>query len=263
MTVTTKSTQKGRALVTPRRSGPPTRTYDVPDWDNGEQPAAGEQPPAGAEQPAADEQPAGAEQARRPRRRAGPPVWGWLVALLIAALAGIGAGSALALTPQSAPGHQAGGSGSAGPSSSPSRTPSASAGPVAVRRTSSFDPSGGSGITEQNGTFETEHYASADFGGLKQGVGLVLDLGSKHRVRAVRLNVLTGGLGLKLYALDSPPSSTSDLGSPVGSLSSAAGHVTLRDSASAAHRYLVVWVSRLAPSQGKFKAAFTDVKVRG
>jgi hypothetical protein len=188
-------------------------------------------------------------------------VWGWLIALVVAALAGAGAGAALAMTPNTTATGSPGGGGT--PSAS-SPSPSASSPhSIAVQRSFSFDPSGHSGISKQDGLWQTEHYASAHFGNLKKGVGLVLDLGAAKHVRAVRLNVHSNGLGLRLYALDSPPSTVGDLGQPVARASGAAGATTLRDSASGAHRYLVVWVNRLAPSEGRYQAVFGDVAVRG
>jgi len=72
--------------------------------------------------------------------------------------------------------------------------------PVPVLFTTSYDPSGGSGFVRvAPGSYETQHYASAAFGGLKPGVGLLLDLGQPRTISAVEVTSAAagtrGGLG--------------------------------------------------------------------
>ena len=78
------------------------------------------------------------------------------------------------------------------------RHSSAAGPPVAVASAKAFDPAPGDGV-EHDGdlhnlfdgnpqtTWETQSYASARFGGLKDGVGFALVLGSPHKVSQLKL----------------------------------------------------------------------------
>ena len=69
----------------------------------------------------------------------------------------------------------------------------------------SFDPSGGSGFRRDGAAWRTQTYVSADFGGLKDGVGLLLDLGASQAVIKVTLDVVDAPIAVELRAGDSPP----------------------------------------------------------
>lgn len=147
-----------------------------------------------------------------------------------------------------------------------------------VERVVAIDPEGGDG--EENpadaalavdGSAETawrtsQYFGSADFAGLKSGVGLVLDLGEVHQLTSVEVQVAGGPTNLSVYT-----SSTQERlpSSPVGMRLVA----TRRDVTDAAvmalddqvlSRYVVVWISRLPEvADGVFQGQVREVVVRG
>ena len=137
-------------------------------------------------------------------------------------------------------------------------TPAATASAAPAARVdatvSSLDPSGGSGFERRGDQWRTQTYRTAQFGGLKPGVGLVLDLGSPQRVRSVTVEALTPGSRVGLRAADDAPASGADL-TAVGDEVTADGRTTLRADG-AVHRYWVVWVSSLGPRGDGFGATF-------
>jgi len=150
-------------------------------------------------------------------------------------------------------------SGTATPSASGSRA--AVAVPAAI---TSFDPSGGSGFRQESGsTWRTQTYQTAQFGNLKQGVGLVLDLGSARAVSTVNLDVVGGPIGVELRAGDERAASAGGY-QKVASADSASGPTTLTPPKDAGkHRYWLVWVTRLASQGGGYRAVIRDPAVKG
>ena len=126
--------------------------------------------------------------------------------------------------------------------------------PLPDAKVSSFDPSGGSGFrSEGNSTWRTQTYRSATFGNLKPGVGLLLDLGSKQQLSEVTLNATTDGLTVELRAADDRAASV-DGYKQVGKPAQASGATTLKADSGGAHRYWLIWVTKLAAVDGGFRA---------
>ena len=134
---------------------------------------------------------------------------------------------------------------------------------VAVPATiTSLDPSGGSGFRKEGAsTWRTQTYQSADFGNLKDGVGLLLDLGSGREVRTVTLDVVGGPIAVELRAGDDRGTSAGGY-SKVASAGSASGATTLTPKDAGKHRYWLVWVTRLASQDGGFRAVIRDPAVK-
>lgn len=153
--------------------------------------------------------------------------------------------------------------------------------PVAVRRPApldmsravvqDFDPYG-SPPREQRETvglatdgdrstaWSTERYRSAALGGIKPGVGLLVDLGTARALSRVELDV-TPGAALELRAGDvlgsdetSLPVVARDRGSP--------GRSTLVPSTRLSARYWLVWVTRLPADDGRFRAGVEELVLR-
>ncbi len=151
----------------------------------------------------------------------------------------------------------------------PAAAPSSAAAVVPVSVTS-LDPVGGSGFesdtTGSARVWRTQTYTSADFGRLKPGVGLVLDLGSPRPLSAVTFDAGPAPITVELRAADSTPTATAaglDAAVVTGPVS-ATGATTLAASTGGAHRYWVVWVSRLgARDGGGFGATIEQVTTRG
>jgi hypothetical protein len=110
--------------------------------------------------------------------------------------------------------------------------------------------------------WQTEWYATPNFGGLQSGTGLLIDMG--HTVTVTSVDVTLGpeaGTDLEVRAGNS---------SSVSSLSTAAaeygagGTVQLKLTAPAQARYVLIWITKLAPDgQGTYQAKVYNITVNG
>lgn len=93
--------------------------------------------------------------------------------------------------------------------------------PVAVEDVAAFDPAevdghdGGDGVEndeqlpnlldgDPDTTWRTERYDDTDFGNLKPGVGVVLDLGASHRLASATVETASPGISYELRVADEP-----------------------------------------------------------
>jgi hypothetical protein len=185
-------------------------------------------------------------------------------------LSGIGAPrSANEQTP--APSASAPASAPAPTSSAPSSTsaaPSAAPAVLPVAAISALDPQGG-GENSQTApravdgdpatAWESQRYNSAAFGGLKDGIGLLLDLGTEAQVSSVALT--DGGEGGSVSLLTAPVPSL-DGSQPVAT-APAGGQQTLTPAQPVRTRYLVVWFTQLPTTDGVFRASVAEIAVTG
>jgi hypothetical protein len=109
--------------------------------------------------------------------------------------------------------------------------------------------------------WRSERYDNAQFGGIKKGVGLAVDLGDPVRVAAVTLTAPGSGGLVELRSADSPDydgSSRIARGRIDGS-----GHVALNPGKAVTTRYLIVWFTR-APQQsnGENRVLVDEIDVR-
>jgi eukaryotic-like serine/threonine-protein kinase len=97
----------------------------------------------------------------------------------------------------------------------------------------------------------TEHYNSADFGGIKDGVGIRFDLTESSDVSVVEIDTPEGGWSADVYVADAPSDTIEGWGTPVGSIQDAPGDasVTLGPPAPIGSTVLV-WFTHL-PSSGR------------
>ena len=115
--------------------------------------------------------------------------------------------------------------------------------------------------------WETVGYASADLGGLKPGVGLVLDLGGRTGVRAVELVLPVEGVTVEAWvSAEAPTGAPADAAGAglVGRATDAGGTVTLDDDR-VEGRWVTLWFTTLGgpADDGRFRAEVADVEVRG
>jgi len=139
--------------------------------------------------------------------------------------------------------------------------PTASAARLAAT-VSSLDPSGGSGFRSQGGSWRTQTYTSADFGNLKSGVGLLLDLGSPQTVSSVGFDVTGGPVTVELRSGDER-SATETAYARVTGPAAASGATSLAVKDGGKHRYWLVWVTKLAAQDGGYRAVLGAPVVRG
>ncbi len=107
----------------------------------------------------------------------------------------------------------------------------------------------------------TQRYRTATFSGLKQGVGLVVDLGSAKPVSQVRVGLTAKGAALQLRTSSSDPASL-DQTREVAEVTSAGTLATLRPPTAVRTRWLLVWVTGLPrdPDEG-YRVGITDLAV--
>ncbi len=111
--------------------------------------------------------------------------------------------------------------------------------------------------------WETQGY-NENFGpdGLKDGVGLLFDLGSEREVREVVVDVLGGTTEVELHVSPNPerPRSLDDL-TRVAAGSTSEGRIRLVPDTTVPERWVVVWLTSL-PSDGSFRGRISEVRIR-
>ena len=155
--------------------------------------------------------------------------------------------------------------------------PSAASGPVTSLHISSAQAFGPQGLSDGDnpqvaqsvvgggaqGPWSSQWYATAQFGNLKQGTGLLIDMGHSVTVTSVRINLASyGGANLQLRVGD-------PAGGPSGMQVAArandvGGTVRLRLPSPESVRYLLVWFTLLPPNgAGQYQATVYHVVVNG
>jgi len=140
--------------------------------------------------------------------------------------------------------------------------------PIAILSATGFDPQG-DGKENNNRAprvydgnpataWTSEGYNTADFGGLgKKGIGVRLDLGQPTSVNHVTIDLGAGPADVTVFAAtkDSLEGAT-----VIGAASSASGRIQLNAaSAMPQAQYVIVWVTKLAPDGGRFRASISEI----
>ncbi len=182
----------------------------------------------------------------RPRRRVLAPVLVVVFIALALAVAGVLIGNTLA------DGGLFGGDDTAATTTT---TPAATDTPLSVTATTSFDPQGDDGeenestaalaIDDDPATaWVTSTYNSADFGGLKDGVGLVLTLDRAAALASLTVTSGTPGWTADVYVAAAPASDLAGWGQPVAT-GQAMGAETTVDLGGADGAAVLIWVTGL------------------
>jgi hypothetical protein len=137
--------------------------------------------------------------------------------------------------------------------------------PVALAAVSGYDPQGTGGEHDADASkatdgdpstfWYTEHYNSSDFGGLKDGVGLVVDAGRAAKVARITVTSATPGFSARIESGSSP----SGPFTPVSGTQTVNSSTTFAVSGAAA-RYYVVWITNLGSHAS---VDVNEVKARG
>ncbi|MFC5172406.1 protein kinase family protein [Streptomyces mutomycini] len=144
--------------------------------------------------------------------------------------------------------------------------------PVSVVRAQDYDPLGADG-SEKPASIEnvydgdassywtTDGYYSADFGRLKEGVGVVLDLGKVQQVGNVEVSFLGGSTSVELRSTEG--SSIPQLPDAFTKITKGTGtKVSLKPDKAVQARYLLVWLTKLPLSDdGNYRGKISDIKV--
>lgn len=144
--------------------------------------------------------------------------------------------------------------------------------PVAIVDAQDYDPLGSDG-SEKPATIRNAHdkdpgsywstdgYFSADFGRLKEGVGIVLDLGKVQQVDTVDVSFLGGSTSVELRTTKA--SSVPGLPGDFTEVAKGSGtKVALKPDKPVQARYVLVWLTKLPPSgDGNYRGKVADIKI--
>lgn len=112
----------------------------------------------------------------------------------------------------------------------------------------------------------TTYFNRPTMGGLKDGVGLILDLGQKRRVSQVVLTLAGSPTSVRIYGSENatvPPDAVGDL-DRLGAAKRAGEHVRISLNDDAETRYLVVWLTSLPEvANSRYRGEVREVVVRG
>jgi len=157
------------------------------------------------------------------------------------------------------------------PSDTPTQEPTKEAAgePLAILKASGFDPEGDG--RERNSeaprvydgdksTFwSSEGYASANLGGLKKGVGIIVDLGQTAKVKQVELE-LPDAADVTVYVNGD---NTLDGATELGSSSGKKGTVTITADKPATGKFVMVWFTKVSQvNDGRYRATLAEITVR-
>jgi hypothetical protein len=151
-------------------------------------------------------------------------------------------------------------------SPSPEAAPTA-AEPIAILSATGFDPEGDQ--REKNSqaprvydgdlstTWTSEGYGTAEFGGLKKGVGVLLDLGQPTSVRQVTIDLGSGPVDVTVYSANDP---SLEGATEIGSANAARGRVKIKPTTTKPRgQYVIVWFTSLVPDKAQFRASIAEV----
>jgi 5-(carboxyamino)imidazole ribonucleotide mutase len=110
--------------------------------------------------------------------------------------------------------------------------------------------------------WSSDWYATADFGNLQAGTGLLLDMGRAVTITSVRLTLGPApGTDLQLRAGDTPVLAGLR---PAASLSGVGGTVQLRLGTPVNAHYLLIWFTKLPPDpSGTYQVSVYNIRVQG
>ena len=111
-------------------------------------------------------------------------------------------------------------------------------------------------------SWQTASYLQ-DFGptGLKDGVGLVLDLGTAMGVREIDIATLGGPTEVAVYVTTAAPTGVAGL-TPVGTAAGVGGLTISLDEA-VSGQFVTVWLTSIPPVEDEFRGTIADVVVKG
>lgn len=158
--------------------------------------------------------------------------------------------------------------------------PSGLAGPYEVVDVTSFDPTADGGNDEENeedaelavdddpttGWQTLRYLGSAELGGLKPGVGLVLDLGERRSVGSVVLQVYGQGSDIEIHVptdddATQAPTDTIEDWRRVAGTERASRTIELAVDPAVETRFVLVYLTRLAPDGADFRGGIDEVQV--
>ncbi len=163
-----------------------------------------------------------------------------------------------------------------------SASPSASASPVTwpIEDAVTFDPTADGGSGDENPQladrafdgddttrWQTLQYRTRpDLGGLKPGVGLIVDLGEHREITRASVDVLGDGSTVELRVPDDPSTDTAPMDSQsewrvLDTAEDASDQVDLEWDSPVTTRYVMIYLTKLAPEAGNYRGGIYEVQV--
>jgi serine/threonine protein kinase len=110
---------------------------------------------------------------------------------------------------------------------------------------------------DKSTSWTSSRYTTEDFGNLKKGLGVILDLGQSTSIHHVTIELGQGPVDLKVYAATDPSIQDAAV---IGQSKDASGHLELKAPATLPQaQYVIVWFTKLAPDNGKFRASLSEI----
>jgi hypothetical protein len=148
--------------------------------------------------------------------------------------------------------------------------------PVQLAAAAEFDPDGDDRETgtqdlaldgDAETTWDTEHYDTEDFGGLKDGVGLVVEPQEvPEAVSALDIRSPNSGWDAEVYTVQGePPDDLGGWGAPVGTLTGGGTRERIELEGEPGAAYLI-WITKPPPSEeqeGRFQMQVGEVRLLG
>ncbi|GAA1787624.1 protein kinase family protein [Actinomadura chokoriensis] len=249
---------------------PPTRPHRQPAH---EQPASSHVPPPRTQHgapppPSTSTRTAPAHSPGAPKRPANRALLG-VAAAALTVIVGIGA---WALTGTG--GDNGSGNGGAVDPTKSSAPPKPSATPITVQEAEGVDPAGDDGgkgkekgrlaIDGKSGTtWRSSYYTSAEFGNLKKGLGLLLDLGTSAKIKEVKADLPeSAGATIQLKIGESPDPDGMRKVQTITTTGSGTTSIQLPQAVTG--RYVLLWFTKLSHgTDGQFRAEVSEVSVLG
>lgn len=149
---------------------------------------------------------------------------------------------------------------------------------VELVATGDYDPEGdGTELPEQTdfaidgdpaGTgWVSEHYDTAEFGGLKDGVGVFVEAGEEAAPTVMAVRSAEPGWDAEVYGAPAgPPVALRGWGPPIGKVADAGTSVEIQLDSTEENRFFLLWFTELPPSTedpGRFRAEVSDIELLG
>ncbi|MCU1624947.1 MAG: hypothetical protein JWL79_3792 [Frankiales bacterium] len=113
---------------------------------------------------------------------------------------------------------------------------------------------------EPSTAWVTQSYQTADFSGLKPGVGLLIDLRRTHALHTVSVAFTAQGAHVEVRVSDTAPTTLAQL-RPVAGDAKGDQVATMRPPAGTAARYVLIWITQL-PKDGKtFRVGVSEIRL--
>ncbi len=144
--------------------------------------------------------------------------------------------------------------------------------PVRIASTTEFDPSPGDGDETGTGdlaidgdpetTWDSERYDTQDFGGLKDGVGLIVEVdGRPESISTVEIRSANEGWDAEIYVAEGePPEELESWGSPVGTVSGGGTRERVELQGEPGTAYLI-WITNPPEAEDGFRMQIGEVRL--